>query len=720
MSSQRWSGFSALLLSFSISACGGGSNAPDLDAGLDASDASTLDASDAASNDASDAELDAGVDAADASDAALPMPVPCAPNQDNVVTLTNGLVRVEYDLDTGTASFAHGGAVRVSSFYSGVQLANYITSKQYSARTCVTTGNETVITNTGNALPVMKQIFVLEGGNKMLVRLQMEGQNLETRWIGPFVMDTTGGVDIGSYGDVRALFVPFDNDAWITYDARSINGSLESYEVSAFYDNVTRNGMVFGSVTHDLWKTGIYAVGSNNRLNALNVYGGATAEGVTRDKVPHGLVRGNVIRSPEVFVGYAADYRDLLEEFAAVNAARAPRLAWNQGVPFGWNSWGKIQTALSYDKAVAVADYIHSALTPNGFAGENGTVYVNLDSYWDNLSSQQLANFVTHVHAQGQKAGIYWSPFVDWGLNASRGVEGTAYTYGQIWLRDGANNPISLDGAYAVDPTHPGTLGRINHFIDQFKAWGFDYVKLDFLTHGALESTVRHDPSIQTGIAAFNFGMRYIVQRIDGTMFISASIAPLFPHGYAHARRVACDTYGAAVGSLSTEYLMNSVTYGWWMSGAMYTYNDPDHMVFEGFAAPDNMMRVISGVISGTVMMAGDDLSVTAGQAPASTYLTNARLNAVARLGRTFRPLEGNTGTGPSDVFVLRHGNQRYVAVFNFSGNTTTRTIDLARAGFDGGAAYTARDLWTNTTSSAQGTLNVQVASHSAKLIALE
>lgn len=701
----------ALLLSLSGLVACSETTAPREDAGVEADATPDVPLDDGAGP-------DTGISDASTGDGSTPMPLPCLA-QEGVVVLERGPVRVTYDMAAGTAAFAHGGKPRITSFYAGVQLDTYITSKMYGTRTCETLGDTTTFTSTEPGLPVMRQVFTLPGGDAFLVRLDVEGEDLETRWIGPVVMDTEGGVDVGAYGDVRALRVPFDNDAWVSYDARSINGSGTSFEVAAFYDNVTRNGLVVGSVTHDVWKTGIFHVGTNDRLNVLNVFGGVT-DALTRDVLPHGLVRGDTVRSPTAFVGFGDDYRDLLEAFAAANAARAPKLPWNGPVPFGWNSWGKVQTNLSYAVATGVSDYIASTLTPNGFADAQGAAYVNLDSYWDNLSSTELASFVAHVRGHGQKAGIYWAPFVDWGKWADRTVEGTSYTYGQIWLRDASGNPIELDGAYAVDPTHPGTLARIDHFIDRFKAWGFDYLKLDFLTHGALESSVRHDPAVQTGIAAYHVGMGRIVDRVAGTMFISASIAPLFPHGYAHARRVACDTYGAAVGSLSTHYLMNSVTYGFWMSGSLYAFNDPDHMVFEGFAASDNVSRVISGAISGTVFLNGDDLTTDAGRIRASTYLTNPRLNAVARLGQTFRPLEGNTGTNPSDVFVLRRGNARYVAVFNFGGSTTTRTVDLARAGFDGNVQYTVRDLWTDGTSLAQGALHVQVPSHEARLLSLE
>jgi hypothetical protein len=407
-----------------------------------------------------------------------------------------------------------------------------------------------------------------------------------------------------------------------------------------------------------------------------------------------------------------------MEEFADANLVRRPQLAWNRGVPFGWNSWGKLQTQLSYDKAIGVSDFIKSDLQGAGFAN-GGAVYVNLDSFWDNLSSVQLDSFVAHCHANGQKAGIYWTPFVDWGKSATRGVEGTSYVYGDVWLRDANGKPIELDSAYAIDPTHPGTKGRIDKFIDDFKARGFEFVKLDFLTHGALESSVRFDSKVETGVQAYNQGMQYIVNRIAGTMFISESIAPLFPHGYAHSRRIACDTYGAAVGPLSTQYEMNSASYGWWMNGRLYPFNDPDGMVFEGFAPNDNMTRLVSGVVSGTVFLNGDDLTRAPAQALARTYLTNDRMNAVARLGKAFRPVEGNTGTDPSDVLVLSAGGTHYLAIFNFGANAATKSVDLVRAGLDGSASYAVTDLWTGAASTASGTFGTTVDAHFARLFSL-
>ena len=665
-----------------------------------AADVGSVDGSDAGSVDGSDAAL-----------------VDCTA-RGGVVSWANGSVRVDYDMSRGTATFLYGGIPRVSSFYAGVALGSYTTTTMYKTRTCVVRGNEAVVTNTDSTLPTIEQHFALSGGNKFLVRAIVLGSAVGTNWISPVVMDTVGGVDVGSQGDVRVLSIPYDNDAWVSYDAQPIAGSGTSYEAAAFYDNVTRNGIVVGSVTHDTWKTGVYYSGASGKLDALHVFGGAVDATSTHDVVPHGKVGGSSIASPIVFVGYAPDWRDLMEEFADTNLSYKPQLAWSGGAPFGWNSWGTLQTQVTYDAAVGISDFVHDSLQNAGFA-DDGVVYVNLDSYWDNLSDAQLDAFVAHCHANGQRAGIYWTPFVDWGKSATRQVEGTSYAYSEVWLRDASGSPIALDGAYAIDPTHPGTKGRIDTFLAAFKRHGFEYIKLDFLSHGALESAVRFDPSVQTGVQAYNQGMQYLVDRIGGTMFISESIAPLFPHGYAHGRRISCDVSGAAVGPRSAEYEMNSASYGWWMSGRLYRFNDPYAIVLEGFTANDNMTRLLSAVVSGTIFLDGDDLTRAPAQALARTYLTNDRIDSVARLGKAFRPVEANTGTAPSDVLVLADGGTYYVAVFNFGSTAADKTVDLARAGLDATAEYAVTDLWTGAATTAQGTLTVTLEPGFARLFAL-
>ena len=113
------------------------------------------------------------------------------------------------------------------------------------------------------------------------------------------------------------------------------------YEVSALYEGKSREGLVLGSVDHNLWKSAVSANLSNNgSVNELRVYSGvSTSE--TRDAIPHGKVKGPVVTSARMFVGYFDDWRVGMETFADANNLVAPRTeTWTYGTPFGWQSWG--------------------------------------------------------------------------------------------------------------------------------------------------------------------------------------------------------------------------------------------------------------------------------------------------------------------------------------------------------------------------------------------
>jgi len=141
-------------------------------------------------------------------------------------------------------------------------------------------------------------------------------------------------------------------------------------------------------------------------------------------------------------------------------------------------------------------------------------------------------------------------------------------------------------------------------------------------------------------------------------------------------------------------------------------------MKFASFSANENQSRLINAAISGTVFLNSDDLASSAGQSLARLCLTNARINEVARSGATFRPVEGNTGTNATDVFIRQDGSTWYLAVFNYSSAVANKTLNLARLGISG--TYTAWDLWSGSISSvSSATWNVTLGSRQAKLFRL-
>lgn len=478
-------------------------------------------------------------------------------------------------------------------------------------------------------------------------------------------------------------------------------------------------GFVVGSVEQKDWKTGVKTSGSGSTLSELTVWGGYTEASVTRDAISHGTISGASVKSPKIFVGLFEDWRNGLEEYGKANAIAEPRYIfnWEAPTPFGWNSWGAVQTDLNLEKAKAVVDFFSTSL-PKFRNGE--TAYIDLDSYWDNLASgglegdfTALIDFVRYCKERGLKPGIYWAPFVDWGKN-NRKVEGSAYEYADVWTK--ANGVYhDLDGARAMDPTHPATQRRIDLVIDKFKNCGFEMIKIDFIGHAAIEADAFYDPTVKTGMQAFRKGMEYLIDRLDDKMLVYAAISPSLATGpYVHSRRIACDAYADIN---ATEYTLNSTTYGWWQTH-IYNFIDADHLVFGNSSIGENRARLTSGVLNGT-LITGDDFSASGQWSErAKTLLQNEEVLDVARNGIAFKPVEGNSEQGASEAFVNKIGNDFYVAIINY-GPEKEFDLELSRLGIEP-AEYGVKELFSQSRFSLNGSaLKVKVGARDAAIYKL-
>ncbi|MCL2649739.1 MAG: T9SS type A sorting domain-containing protein [Candidatus Azobacteroides sp.] len=518
---------------------------------------------------------------------------------------------------------------------------------------------------------------------------------IRSNYIAPVYMDSPITF-LSATGDNQSLTVPWDNDSGVRFGASTFGSTTTSYEVGALYDNIARNGLVIGSVEHDNWKTGIRITTTRpNTITKIEAFGGITSS-LTRDTNPHGAVKGTSVKSPLMFIGYFDDWRSGMEIYGDANTIVAPRLPYDGGKPFGWNSWGELRSNISYAKAVQVSNYFASTLQNNSFAGKDGLVYIGLDSYWDNMSANELMNFVNNCKSQGQKAGIYFSPFCDWSKNGENSVSGTTYKYKDLYIYAGGK-PQELDGAYALDPTHPGTQAIMDTYIRNFKRQGFEYVKLDFMNLGALEGDSYYDPNVTTGIQAYNAGMKFILEKIDGTMYMNLSISPVFPANIAHSRRISCDAF---YNISSTGYVINCLTGGWWIDHAYY-YNDPDQIVFNKGTDTENRARMTSGVITG-ILLNGDDLSdngPSGVRSKAQTLLTNREINRMALNTKSFRPVEGNNGSNASNLYYSTYKDTIYVALINYTFNTITLDINFRRIGLNPGTDYNCTELWSGVKS---------------------
>ena len=603
---------------------------------------------------------------------------------------------IRFDRDKKAVELAKESTVITTDLYASYKTGDrIITTKNYE-KVKIGSGKSGegsfTITYTDKELPMLTQNFYISANSDYILTdftLEDEG-GISSNYMAPVCIDSMSL--LLDKGDNRVLFIPFDNDKWIRFQSHPTSvEKLTSYEVTSVFNTENRHGLVVGSVEHDNWKTAIEMTGGSDAPNmkSLICYGGAANE-TTRDAKPHGELKGIKIKSPKILIGLFDDWRTGMETYADVNATIAPPRTWNKAVPFGWNSWGVLQFKLNYEKAIEVSDFFKNNLQNNNFENSDKLVYIGLDSGWNSFSEEQLRSFAARCKENGQVAGIYWTPFTDWGKNPDRTIKDVPeYKFKDVYLYANGQ-PQELDGAYAIDPTHPAIEAMMKKTSELFHRCGFKYVKMDFMTHGALEADKWYNPSVTTGIQAYNYGMQ-LIDKYFGGMYINLSISPIFPAHYAQSRRIACDAWNKIK---DTEYTLNALSYGWWID-RVYQYNDADHVVLQQATDGENRARVTSPVITG-LLITGDDFSIggpAEGKGKARKFLTNPEVNAIAQ-GHSFRPVEGNGEKSENQFIYTDELGNTYFAVFNYGEEKITLPFPIGRIGLSV-PDLQAKELWS-------------------------
>ena len=101
--------------------------------------------------------------------------------------------------------------------------------------------------------------------------------------------------------------------------------------------------------------------------------------------------------------------------------------------------------------------------------------------------------------------------------------------------------------------------------------------------------------------------------------------------------------------------------------------------------------RYTSAVIAGSVMLLSEDYSRTGAKERTLRIAGNPAVNAIARSGVVFRPLDAAGGSA-CPVFTAEIHGEAYLAVFSWKNKEQTVTISLERAGLPAG---TYEDVWS-------------------------
>lgn len=163
------------------------------------------------------------------------------------------------------------------------------------------------------------------------------------------------------------------------------------------------------------------------------------------------------------------------------------------------------------------------------------------------------------IKSTGRTAGLWLAPLIavessrlfrdhsDWFLHNARGQ----------FVSAGFNWGERL---FALDTTHPAALEWLAALMKQVRAWGFDYLKLDFLYAGALPGKRRVDMPRET---AYRQGLKILREAMGADAFFLTCGAPILPSlGLCDALRVGPDVSGKWEDPRDAVLLYNPTTPG--------------------------------------------------------------------------------------------------------------------------------------------------------------
>lgn len=601
-------------------------------------------------------------------------------------------------------------------------------------------------TNNDDDLQLVQYITIYKNKPYILLGTVTKTQNsiIESNYITPLaILPQHSGRAYVSGEAPRLADIPFDNDNWTKLLTVSWNDSIRSgigYEFTSLYDYRTLSGLVIGNLTHDFWKTGIrYALShSKGIFDSLIVFGGAATpdnkrspneyggyDG-THDVVAHGSMRGTSIFAPLIFLCASGNITTAFKEYGRMNSKISGYLSWKENAPVYWNSFG-VENVLGYRKKMMPSGIvkISNVLASLKNFNSNSRPVLSIDSYDQGVYTTDILKSIgLYAGKHHQQIGFYFIPFTIWTWKKSIDRDKLQYTdtyIRDVTLKNKEGKTIIYKegdfGAYPLDPTHPATRLRMIAELQKAKAIGAKFLKIDFLTAGALEAPKHYDPNIRSGLQAYNIGMKMLQHLIDSILgpdtFITHAISPMFPHQFAHARFLSTDIYShfrddmdgfPQHGSTASSMITNS--HLGWMQGTLLPYSNLDVLVMHqfqnnpGLSEKDIRTRLFSLITLGSILGDGSDLRDLIAKERAKLFLDNKSVADYFAAPKAFELLKISDGlTQDQQLSFYLPGDTVLVSAFNFDmKNDFVQTIDRKRLGLIQNTKYIAQDFLTGLT----------------------
>jgi len=376
----------------------------------------------------------------------------------------------------------------------------------------------------------------------------------------------------------------------------------------------------------------------------------------------------------------------------------------------GWSTYSQqtivpSSTVMNEQNILAQSD----AMRSSGL-GAHGFRYINLDAgwsgdndaygrtLWNTTEFPHFLDMIQHIHANGQKVGIYLLPGLGTSVySANLPIFGTQY-HAQDIVALPLNYGQGFGYGYKIDFTKPGAQEYINSIVNLYASWGIDFIKMDGVTPGSYNDNLNIDniPDVQAMSKAIAQSGRPIWLTISWALdedYLSDW------QQYANARRIEGDVECEGDCPNLTEWQRVLLRFydliGWQSaSGRTVGWNDLDSLEV-GNGATDGITDTEQQTAMTLWAMANAPLSLGGDLTKLTSYgkklLSNDEVIAVDQSGHPAKQITG----GFTPVWVSNLGNgSYYVAIFNLNAFPTRVIVDWKDLGFLG--AFGIRDLWNH------------------------
>jgi hypothetical protein len=375
----------------------------------------------------------------------------------------------------------------------------------------------------------------------------------------------------------------------------------------------------------------------------------------------------------------------------------------------GWSSYsmqvysgnGKWITG---DQLIKQSDAMHAKLQKYGYN------YINVDAGWNDgvdangrpkpsttLYPQGLQKVIDHVHANGQKFGVYQIPGISPDVyNASLPIAGAP----GCTTHDIVAQPVRPSDywhiGYKIDFSNPCSQKYIDSIVDLFAQWGVNFVKFDSVTPGSGVSDLSLDA--RDDVSAWSSALKAHKIWFELSWAVDPEYADYW-RSKANGWRIEWDVECYCANDALTQWqniarlFPDAAT--WWRNGGNGGWNDFDSLdvgngTMDGLTRDERQSATTLWAISAAPLYLGNDLTNL--DAYGLSLVTNPEVIAVDQSGTPARPV--STAAQQQTWYALNADGSYTVALFNLGRTEKDITANFPDIGLTGSA--TVRDLWAH------------------------